>query len=97
MSKLEKYTSNIREHMKIVVNRHAGMLPSIEHQSFKFIKVSFDHKMLFHISTSGTDLTARGAIEYAKELEIASNICKDLNKCYKEDREKHMLDQLKHM
>jgi hypothetical protein len=95
-TKLEKYAENIKQYIKISKSKNAGIIPHIEHQSFKFISVSFDHKQMFHISTSGTDLTPKGAIEYANELEIASGICKELNKCYAEDRNAHIIEQLKH-
>lgn len=95
MTKLNKYAATIKDVIKI--SKNSNMIPHIEHQSFKYISVSFDHKMLFHISTSSTDLSNREALDYSNELKNAADICKQLNKCYLEDRDDHIISQLKHI
>lgn len=97
LSNLQKYANNIKDVIKITNLKGTSIIPHIEHQNFKFISVSFDHKMMFHISTSGTDLTHNGAFEYAQELEKAAGMCRELNKCYLRDKAAHTIEQLKHM
>jgi len=95
MTKLNKYAATIKDTIKI--SKNSLLIPHIEYQNFKYISVSFDHKMLFHISTSEIDLNAHDAKHYANELKNASEICKQLNKYYLEDRDKHILSQLKYI
>lgn len=97
LTKLQKYANNIKSVIKITNLKGSSIIPHIEQQNFKFISISYDHRMLFHISTSGTDLTHKGAMEYSHELEKAAEICRELNKCYLEDRDAHIIAQLAHI
>ena len=78
MITLEDYIKEIRDTVIVEIPKVSGINPRVS-DHFKHINIHFSTKDLFIISTSGKRIDSVIAEEYVKELNRASEICKNLN------------------